>query len=192
MTTEPVYIVDIIEEVVAATSAAILATIQENETTALELPSLIQKVSYHKSSFKELIVTLAQADPSDVGRFNKYPLIYLMRDFKEARGRLAGVYAEVNLRIIIIHQTESTYKITDREAKVLKPVLSPIYYEFMHQLFLHPMINVGPDEDGIPHDYWFRAYWGSVQQSDGKNALNDYVDAIEINNLALKINFPNC
>ena len=188
---EPVYIVDVIEEVVAATSAAVLSTIQANESEALQLPSLIQGISYQKCHFRELIENLIQADKSSTARYEKYPLIYLMRDFKERRGREAGIYAEVSLRIIIVHQTQQTYKITDREAKVFKPVLYPIYYEFMNQLFLHPMVNSATDTDGITHDKWDRSYWGrNLQQGEQKQVLTDFVDAIEIENLALKITFP--
>jgi hypothetical protein len=187
----PVYVVDIIEEAVAATSAAVLAKIQANETEALG-ETMIQQLSYYKCSFDELIETLNQLDQSGEERYKKYPLVGLMRDFREQRGREAGIYCEVNLRIIIAHQTVNTYKEQDREQKVFRPVLYPIYYELMRQLAYHKMVfQFGPDE--IRHDKTDRAYWGTrQQQGTDKNMLNDYVDAIEIENLTLKINFPNC
>ncbi len=187
---EPVYVVDVIEEVVKATSGAILNTIKNNETLVFGETN-ITALSYHKGSFDELIEDLSQKDGSQEERLKKYPLIYLVRDFEEVRGREAGIYCSVSLRVIIAHQTEQTYKIVDREEKVFKPVLYPIYYEFMRQLGLSPMVN--QTEESIRHIKIDRAYWGKNQQrGENKTALNDYVDAIEVRNLELKINYSNC
>jgi hypothetical protein len=115
-----------------------------------------------------------------------------MRDFEEVRGQEAGVYCEARLRIIIAHQTVNTYKEQDRETNVFRPVLYPIYYELIRQLSLHPQI-MPVNENRVPHSKWDRSYWGTRQQGDGeKNMLNDYVDAIDIDNLRVKILFPNC
>lgn len=188
---EPVYVVDVIEDVVTATSAAILATIQANETEIFG-ETTIAALSYHKGSFDELIEDLSQKDGSREERYKKYPLIYLVRDFEEVRGREAGIYCSVSLRVIIVHQTEQTYKITDRETKVFRPVLYPIYNEFMRQLSLSPMINQSGVEN-LRHIKIDRAYWGkNQQQGSNKTALNDFVDAIEIRNLELKINYSYC
>jgi hypothetical protein len=45
----------------------------------------------------------------------------------------------------------------------------------------------------MKHDMIERFYWGreGIYNNAG-NVFNDYIDAIEIRNLDLKINVPNC
>jgi hypothetical protein len=189
--TKPVYIADIIGMVVSLVQTEVLATIQANETVALGATS-IQAIDFQYGHRVELIQTLAQKDSDPQQRFLKYPLVYLVQDFRERRGREVGVYAEVSLNIIIAHQTESTDKITDRMAKVFKPVLYPIYYSLIKQLATIPQTLEGY-QDQISHDKWDRSYWGTqAVSSNTANVLNDYVDAIDIQNLDLKINYQPC
>ena len=202
MSFTPVYITDIIGDVVTATANTVVnkadnrtlvQQINYNESQALGLTSNINSIRYSKSSFAELIETLEQADKTEEYRDSKYPLIHLVRDFYEDRGKSDPAwYAEVSLNIIFIHQTVNTYKITDRENKVFKPVLYPIYYTFFENLARHPQIEV-VNPKLIPHRKWDRAYWGNRQlQDQSKNKLADYVDAIECQNINLKISFKNC
>lgn len=188
----PVYIDDIIGEVVQATSDKVLATIISNEIAATG-SSLIQQIRYSKSSFDELIETLAQEDKSSVGRFTKYPLIHLVQDVSIERGGDIGFYGLTNLNIIFIHQTRQAYKTQEREDKVFKPVLWPIYYEFMEQLKMSAWItNTWQVTGEFRHRVTERGFWGTRQLQASKNILNDYVDAIEVQNLSIKINYSNC
>lgn len=189
--TKPVYIADIIGSAVALVQMEILATIQAGETAALG-STAIQAIDFQYGHKMELIQTLAQMDSDQSARFLKYPLVYLVQDFRERRGQQPGVYAEVNLNIIIAHHTDQNYKITDRMANVFKPVLYPIYYSLIKQLATIPQTLQG-NQDVIPHDKWDRSFWG--KQAVGGNtslSINDYVDAIEIQNLDLKINYQPC
>jgi hypothetical protein len=193
LTIAPVYIDDIIEEVVQATSDEVLTTIQANETEALGKSSLIQQIRFSKSSFDELIETLFQADKSGEERFKKYPLIHLVQDISIDRGGEIGFYGTANLTIVFIHQTKQTFKTDERDENVFKPVLWPIYYEFMEQLkrsawILNPWQNTGE----FRHRVIKRAFWGNRQLKASENILNDYVDAIEVQNLQIKINYSNC
>ena len=193
MTISPVYIDDIIEEVVQATSDEVLTTIQANETAALGKSSLIQQIRFSKSSFDELIETLFQADKSGDERFKKYPLVHLVQDISIERGGDIGFYGTTNLTIVFIHQTQQNFKTDERDENVFKPVLWPIYYEFMEQLkrsawITNPWQNTGE----FRHRVIKRAFWGNRQLKASENILNDYVDAIEVQNLQLKINYSNC
>lgn len=205
MITQAVYIDDIIGEVVEATANAIvdkrlpvlqqkslLQTIQANETAALG-SSLIQQIRYSKSSFDELVETLSQADKSGEERYNKYPLIHLVQDMTIDRGNDVGIYGTANVNIIFVHQSVQTYKIDDRDEKVFKPVLWPMYYMFIEQLKLNNWIGDSWDNTGeFRHRVVKRAFWGNRHLQGSQNILNDFVDAIEIQNLQLKINFSNC
>ena len=194
ITVEPIYVTDVIGEVVTATSNAVvslnpsktlLQTIQANEIEALG-ETMIEGIRYSKSSFDELIETLIQADKTEEGRVNKYPLVHLVRDFYEDHGKTPGYEIDVSLNIIFIHQTISTYKIDDRDEKVFKPVLIPLKEEFITQLSKHKQI-VSVNRRMISYREWKRAFWGSRQLQGAKNKLADFVDAIELENLQLKI-----
>jgi hypothetical protein len=193
-TTKPVYIVDLIGTVVQAVITDVLATIQANETEALQSTN-ITTINYQYGHFRELIVTLGQWDLDPLLRVGKYPMIYVVQDFVERRGKLAGVYAELSLQVIVCHQTEADYKITDRYANVFKPVLYPIYYSLMKNLALSNM-TFPSSPDLISHDKYDRSFWGTskVVGSGGtdRSVLNDFVDAIDIQNLQLKIDYQPC
>lgn len=193
MNTYPLYVVDFVSEVLDAVSQEILSTIIKNETS-VNGGSNIQLINYRYGHRLELIETLIQLDKDSVGGSNmkKYPLVYLVMDFSEKRGEQDGVYATLALNIIIAHKTQNTDKITDRYTKVFKPVLYPIYYSLIEQFAAHPLVLQG-NEDKIQHTKIDRGYWGRTALSSDKGAgtaannLSDYVDAIEIQNLQLKL-----
>lgn len=186
----PTYIVDIIGEVVRTFTPDILPVIKTNEIGA-NTSSLIDTIDYQYGHTVELIQTLAQYDKVDSFRRLKYPLVWLVMDFPEKRGKLDW-YATTTLNIIIAHQTESTDKMENRMIKVFKPVLYPIYYALLDGLASHDLINEN-DADILQHTKYDRGYMGNIR-ADGNiaNKLNDYVDAIEIINLNLTILKNNC
>lgn len=189
--TRPVYIVDIIGEAVASFTPTLLPILIANETAA-NGESLITTIDYQYGHKMELIQTLAQMDKNELAREAKYPLVYLVQDFIESRGRIPGVYAETALNIIIAHQTSNVYKIGERMEKVFKPVIYPIYYALLDALADHIQINEY-SEDIIIHEKIDRSFWGTSSVSGNiENSLNDYVDAIEINKLQLKFLYKNC
>lgn len=196
--TEPIYIVDIVGEIVTAATAAIykdgltlLAYIQQQETAILGSTS-IQTIDYQYGHVQELIETLQQMTKSTEEMFNKYPLVWLVQDFVENRNTGGSYYASVNLNLIIAHQTVNTYKIKDRMLNVFKPVLYPIYLTLLSAMANNKWIVDG-SADAIAHSKIDRSYWGSNPIDGNKgNILTDYVDAIELENLQLKINFKNC
>lgn len=185
------YIEDIIEEAVDKTSEKVLSIIQANETAALG-STLIQGIRYSKSSFDELIETLAQADGSPEENKTKYPLVHLVQDLFIKRGEDVGVFGSGDFNLVIIHQTDLNYKIEDRDVKVFKPVLWPIYFELLRQLHKSKWIFGSDVATGeFKHTLIKRAFWGTRQLEGAKNKLNDYVDALEIRNLNLKY-YSNC
>lgn len=189
MKKEPVFIDDILQQITAATEAVVLPKIQANETAAFG-STKIQSLQFSKSSFDELIETLAQKDGTSQ-QLKKYPIVHLVQDYTVQRGADIGFYGSTSLNIIIIHQTENTYKIEQRDEKVFKPVLWPIYYEFLAQLADSGWTG-GNDTGEYRHAVTKRAFWGKRQLEGRANKLNDYVDAIEINNLQVKFNLKYC
>jgi len=200
MTVQPVYIDDIIGQItqdainaiVVKPSTTLLEQIKANEIAATG-SSLIQQLRFSKSSFDELIETLSQADKSGVERYNKYPLAHLVQDMVITRGSDAGIYGTATVNLIFMHQTMQAYKTDERDDKVFKPVLWPIYYQFLEQLKKNNWVFQTDATTGeFPHRVIKRAFWGNRKLEGSKLLLNDYVDAIEIQNLNLKINYSNC
>lgn len=193
----PVYVVDIIGEVVAAMQdpknpRQVLSQIIENEAAVLEDGTLINNINYQKGYFEELIETLFQMDQDPASAILKYPLIYLVQDFTEDRNK-PDIYGGLSLDIVILHQTQQTYKIDDRYTKVFKPVLYPLYYSFLDELAFHKAVLNYPAQ-AIGHYKTDRSYWGRATKQSGrpdKPQINDYVDGMELNKINLQLNF-NC
>lgn len=188
---QPVYVVDIIGEVVDKVSAKVLTTIQTNQATATGKPTDILNIDYQYGHRLELIETLSQMSSSKTEKYQKYPLVYLMQDFAERLGAEPGIYADVTITIIIAHGTQMAYKMGQRMEKVFKPVLYPIFQELLVQLAKHPQVHVQSPES-IEFTKWDRSQWG--KQAIGGNAgtkVNDFVDCIELQDIRLKIKYPS-
>jgi hypothetical protein len=141
---------------------------------------LNMNINYVYGRQSQIIQKLQDMNDSINNKDGKYPLIAAYMDFPERRGN--GYYASLVFpKIIICALTVRTNYADVRYSENFRPVLYPIYYEFLHQLSIHPQI-VEHDENDIPHTKWDRV--GTLPIGAD---LQDYVDAIEINNLALTI-----
>lgn len=114
---------------------------------------------------------------------SKYPLVALYQDFPEKRGlNSPKYYAQVMIpKILIACLTTSTDPPDVRYEFTFKPVLYPIYYYFIDALANHDNV-VENDVDDITHIKWDRP---GTMPTDVSH--NEFIDAIEINNLTLTI-----
>jgi hypothetical protein len=191
LTALPIYYVDIISDVVASVEADVLDTIKSNETAAIGNTS-IQTINYQYGHKAELVETLAQMDKQDPYAFQKYPLVFLVQDFRESVGGTPGIYGTANLNLIFMHQSRLDYKTTDRYTNVFKPVLYPILISFMKYLSKHKAVHV-QNVQSLVYDKYDRPLVGVPNATSGnKLSVNDYVDAIEISNLNLLLNYQTC
>ncbi len=178
----PVYVVDEIGTVINAVSAQLLAELKAYD-------SRIEAVNYLYGHPLEIIETLKQRDESDGFRFKKYPLVALFQDFPEQHGEI-GIDSEVTLHLVIARATQPDYKASERYTENFKPVLYPIYFEFLRQLTLSGrFMTYGTSR--ISHTKIDRVFWGRAFEGDA-NPFNDWLDCIEIKDLKLKINLKNC
>ena len=188
---DPIYVVDIIADVVQSVIDDVLDDIQANETAAIGMATAIQTINYQYGHKSELVETLAQMDKTDKAAFQKYPCIYVVQDFKETIGLTPGFYGAANLNIIIMHHSQLDYKTTERYANVFKPVLYPIYLSFL--TFLSKHANIITYNPPPKHDKFDRPLTiVTGKDSAGSLYINDYVDAIEIQNLILTIDSQTC
>jgi len=181
----PVYVVELIEDVVTKVSTALLAQLQV-------IDPAITAVHYQHGHPKEIIETLMQKDKSETYQFRKYPLIALFQDFPEAHNLQIGIDNEATLHLVIVNSTRPDYKAGERYVKNFKPILYPIYLEFLKQISLSgKFLNYGIHT--LVHTKIDRLYWGreGLYGSEG-NVFNDWLDCMEIRDLKLKINLINC
>lgn len=183
---QPIYLVDVIGDVVTSVQKEVLSQIQDNENAATG-SSNIQTINYQYGHKAELIETLFQMDKINETANLKYPCIYLVQDFRESISGGPGIYGTAYLNIIIMHQSLLDYKTADRYVNVFKPVLYPLYASFMKQVTKHKLIHA---YDYPKHDKFDRPL--TVIKNPDQQMVNDYVDAIEISNLSLLIDLKTC
>lgn len=120
-------------------------------------------------------------------KFQRFPLIALFQDFTETKGRTMAYNSEVSLNLIIATTTNPNYTSAQRYDNSFRTVLYPLYDEFMQKLFESCKFADLAD-DLIPHEKIDRLFWGKQGlYGNTGNIFNDYIDAIEIKNLNLKV-----
>lgn len=169
---EPLYIVDIIGEIVNAADAVLYPTLQRHILYQYGRSIQIQK------KLQELNNGIIPEIKN-----SKYPLFALFQDFPESFS--TGYYCTVTFpKIVIAVLTTSTDDPPKRYSQTFKPVLYPIWDEFLRQAVRHKNV-VGNDPGIISHTKWDRpGTQPAADPSKGSN-FNDFVDAIEIQNLQL-------
>ena len=121
----------------------------------------------------------------------RFPLIAFVHDFVR-RFERNDENPEIKVRIIIANLTSPDYRSEDRYRINFLPILYPIYAEFMSQL---AKSNYFIRNNGlmIKHEMIDHLHWGK-ESYYGHSAyeMHEYIDGIEIANLELKLNIPNC
>ena len=178
----PVYIVDVIGDVVAAVSAKLLTQLQT-------VDPLITGVHYeygHYTDIKERLIQYGKTAKQD-----RYPLVCLFEDHR-IRHSKEGLTGVMDLKILILHSSKNTVTREWREANVFRPILYPIYFEFLNQLKLSGNFNIY-DASKIQHDQINRPHWGDpALYKNEKYLFDDVLDGIELSNLSLETYLDNC
>lgn len=180
----PIYIVDEIGEVVSTVSTQLLPALK------LVDPN-IQAVNYYYGHPKEILETLFQKDASDTESYFKYPAVFLFQDFTEGVGKDIGITTVPRLHIVIATSTDPNYKASERYAVTFKPILYPIYYKLIDQLWKSGKI-LAASSSQIVHTKIDRVFWGRQMAGKEQNVTNSWLDAIEITDLQLKFYNKNC
>lgn len=147
---------------------------------------------FDKGHYTEVSRNLIQLE-GNPNKPKKYPLVWLVMDMKENIAPRLGVYADVDVHIIIANDTDATYTMDQRVNNVFLPVLYPIYQELLNQIMDCPFLfNSLPG--AMPHEKYDRYYWGG-QDSQGNgqaNLFNDCIDAIQIKKITLSVKKQYC
>lgn len=131
----------------------------------------------------ELVNNLAVKRKDPVGKFNKYPMIYLQTDIDE---RTIKALWEYKLTIYIVAYTDLNYTSKQRKENVFGPVLYPIYERLMKELARTGIFSLGDNFITPLHTKIDRFFWGNqLNKNNTANILEDPLDAIEIKDLKL-------
>ena len=170
---------DAMRQVVSDTEAAIKADATVNFGT------VPKQLFFRHGNMKEISQQLTELTASPVHKGKKFPLVVLFRDIDETLTEsLNGITTGFNCRMAIFTLTESTYNSDQRETKTFKPVLRPILEAFLNQLSQSSVFGMPKiaDMKVKKADCFF---YGSALA--GANPFNDFVDAIEVQNISLKL-----
>lgn len=125
----------------------------------------------------EIMKILSEKSANDTLKFEKYPLIVLFQDFKEGI-TLTG--RDVPLNIAIITETRQDYTAAERYNDTFKNTIYPIWDLLIKYIKRSKYID---NKMELTYDKTDRLYWGK----NNSNLFNDFIDAIEIENLKLQI-----
>ena len=171
-------------EVVDAVRTEMLATIQAYDPT-------VQTIRYEYCNMVELQKIVKDAQANLTERKKIFPMIVYVLDVAIDRGTgNSPMYGQIpNATILILNHTKHTYSSKEREQKNFTPILRPLYYTVLKQMARHAGFNV-QSERKIPHRVIDHFFWG--QDANTVNAIAAYVDAIEITDLQLDLNWHYC
>lgn len=167
-----VFIVDIFETLVA------------NVATRLNID-----VYYQYGSIQEIIDNLKTMTMNGLGFDNKYPLVALLTDFKQTKGKTTDIYSEANLNVLIFNVTDNKYLAPERTLYSFKTILYPIYEYLIDEIKISKLFKT-PQNGEVEHNHTDHYYWGRVNEKD--NPFSDWIDAIELENLNIKVKTKYC
>lgn len=131
----------------------------------------------------EITQKLTALDASKAQKNQKYPLVWLVMDFKESKGANMEVYSKTKLSFVFAVGTDPMYTEQQRRDKSYLPKLLPMYQAFLQALSESTSFRQ-PYTPLINHDFALRPYWG---HGANHNLFNDFCDCIEITNLSLDV-----
>lgn len=147
-------------------------------------------VYFKHDSILAIAKELSEMDQSSL-KFKKYPLVALVHDFDENMNTDLVTHSRLpDLNILIANNTERDYDSDMRYERNYKPILYPIYTQFIRNIEKSGMFAIRAN--GVPHTKSDRLFWGryGLYGREG-NIFNDYLDVLEIKNLNLSL-IKNC
>ena len=139
---------------------------------------------------KEISNILLERDGNDTLKYQKYPLIVLYTDIGIDRGYNLS-YGEIkNLFISIIGLSNKDYSSRQRYDNVIEPTLYPLYNTLVQKIKQSRyFIGTNPN---LKHRLVERPFWGnSSKYGNVANMFNDPLDALELENVSMKIREGN-
>lgn len=119
----------------------------------------------------------------------RYPIVCLRSPYTEVR---EGKTRDVNLELLIAVNTLKEYTNEQREKTSFEEVLRPVYSLLMEEINGDKHVK-SSYTGAVKHEYTENYRYGrkGVEGADGK-PFRDFIDAIEIQNLGLRIKEISC
>ena len=153
--------------------------------TSLDWGTVPKKVYFMHGNPREIVEVLQSYTASFTRKNKKYPMVHLFRDMREEISKgIYGLEPTVQCRLVICTLTKKDLRADDRESQNFKPILLPIFEELINQISKSKLFGM-PSIDDMKIKKWDRYYWGSSEVD--KNKLNDYIDAVEVESISLKL-----
>jgi hypothetical protein len=132
----------------------------------------------------EINERLLKKNDDKVFKYQKYPLIALRWETPED---VSNGMVDYNLNIVFLYSTEKKNTAEQRHENVIKPILTPLYEQFLIELKRSGLFQWEGDQKTPPHTKLDRPYLGVSQENGNiKNIFSDPLDGIEITNLRIK------
>lgn len=113
----------------------------------------------------------------------KYPLIYLKLDFPEV---VDGNVIRYDLNLGVMTYTKENYTVVQRRDLVFKPILVPLYQDFIKGVRTAGKFMWPGEQTAPPHTAILRPFWGVASSNRNvKNKTGDPLDCIEIVNMRI-------
>lgn len=159
----------------------IVLKIQAEYDTVSEVP---EKPYFEHGTPIEIINRLSEKGIVNSYKYKRYPLIALFEDIPAKSGK-GGISLEATATLIFAVETDPNYTASQRYQHSFDPILTPLYELFIKYLRKSQYILTMPN---LKYEPIYHVFWGR-QGLYGKegNIFNDYLDAIELKNLELKI-----
>jgi hypothetical protein len=144
-----------------------------------------QSPYYEHGHVLEVANTLSEKSKGNTLKFQKYPLVVLIEDIKEAKGKNSDANGNPDISIFIATLSKPTLNAEERKVASFDPILTPLYESLKYWIHYSRLFST-IDYTLIEHTVFERYYWGKQAEfANTKNIFNDWLDAIEIQNLNL-------
>lgn len=147
-------------------------------------PTAISVVlNYHHGHLLEVKNTFREYTTIAAVKREQFPAVVLVQDFPEEINNLTGE-REVTCTVFLVTDSQKQYTAADRYDYTFGPILYPLYDLFFEQLRYSDYVA----DSQLQHTKIDRVFWGR-ESGEGSlsNIFNDFIDAIEISNLKVKI-----
>lgn len=146
-------------------------------------------VYYDYGRYLEVTRNLIAKDGGDQTKHEKYPLIWLVVPYAVVE-TIPGIDCEIrDMEIIIATTTIQASTSPERIVKNFIPRLWPIYDELRRQIDRSGFFT-DIDFDNV-HTRIDQPYWDG-KETRGANLFTDYIDAIQLKNIKLKVTEQTC
>ena len=175
--------VDYIVITASATQFTVSGTVTASTWTALA-------PYYEYGHPQEIADILTGKDGHATKKYQKYPLIVFYTDVRIKHGN-PTFYGELERQFIsIIGQSVEGYSSKQRYDNVITPILIPLHTSLINKIkSSRYFLGVSPELD---YTEVRRPFWGSTSKYGNiKNMFNDHLDAIDMENIKLKLREGN-